>query len=112
MGEIVVVFVVALVVFGPEELPRIARFLAKASRELRKAADEVRGEFDGVLTDRPRYPDQNPPPRYEMRSLVSPPLPPAAIIQPDAPAPEPTSTSTSTSATATPPDPNPEKPGA
>ena len=49
--EILVVGVVALIVFGPEKLPEIARSLGKAVSELRRVAGEVRSEFDSGLHD-------------------------------------------------------------
>jgi len=49
--EILVVAVVALIVFGPEKLPEIARSLGKAASELRRVAGEVRSEFESGLHD-------------------------------------------------------------
>jgi Tat protein translocase TatB subunit len=47
--EILVVAVVALIVFGPEKLPEIARSLGKAASELRRVASEARSEFETGL---------------------------------------------------------------
>jgi Tat protein translocase TatB subunit len=44
-SEIVVVFLVALLLFGPEQLPKIARQLGKLTGDLRKATDSVRREW-------------------------------------------------------------------
>ena len=44
--EILVVFLIVLVVFGPKRLPEVARFLSKAAREVRSALDEIRRELD------------------------------------------------------------------
>ena len=43
--EIIVVFVVALLLFGPEQLPAIARGLGKLSGEIKKTSDSLRREF-------------------------------------------------------------------
>ena len=43
--EIIVVFVVALVLFGPEQLPVIARSIGKATGQLKKTSDALRREF-------------------------------------------------------------------
>jgi sec-independent protein translocase protein TatA len=48
-GEILVILVVALLVFGPQKLPELARQVGSAMRELRKMQDSVRGELDMVL---------------------------------------------------------------
>jgi len=44
-SEIIVVFVVALLLFGPDQLPQIARGFGKLAAELRKASDAVRREW-------------------------------------------------------------------
>ena len=43
--EIIVVFVVALVLFGPEQLPVIARTIGKTAGQLKKTSDALRREF-------------------------------------------------------------------
>lgn len=43
--ELVVIFVIALVVIGPDQFPDFARRLGKGLREFRKATDEVTKEF-------------------------------------------------------------------
>ncbi|WP_457755861.1 Sec-independent protein translocase protein TatB [Thermodesulfatator indicus] len=43
--ELVVIFVVALIVLGPERLPEAARSVAKVFLEFRKAADELKKEL-------------------------------------------------------------------
>jgi len=45
MPELMLIFVLALLVFGPKELPKIARTIGKAMGELRRASDELR---DGI----------------------------------------------------------------
>ena len=53
-GEIFLVFVVALVVFGPEKIPEIARWLGKTSADLRRMSDTVRREFyNGIYVPPP-----------------------------------------------------------
>jgi Tat protein translocase TatB subunit len=49
--EIMVVLVIALVVFGPEKLPDLARTVGRTLIQLRKMADEVKSEFDVGLGD-------------------------------------------------------------
>jgi len=44
--ELLMIFLVALLVFGPEKLPEVARTLAKIMREIRRAGDEVRQHLD------------------------------------------------------------------
>lgn len=41
MGEIIVIFIVALFVFGPGKPPEVSRALGKSIREFRKAMNTV-----------------------------------------------------------------------
>jgi Tat protein translocase TatB subunit len=47
--KIILILVVALIVFGPQRLPEIARQVGSAIRELRRMQDTVRGELEQVL---------------------------------------------------------------
>jgi Tat protein translocase TatB subunit len=47
--KIILILVVALIVFGPQRLPDIARQVGAAMRELRKMQDTVRDELEHVL---------------------------------------------------------------
>lgn len=49
LTELIVIFIVALVIFGPEKLPEMARHLGKLMSELRKGSDAVRREFYNVV---------------------------------------------------------------
>ena len=40
MPELILIFAVALIVFGPRKLPEIGRIAGKAVREFKKAADD------------------------------------------------------------------------
>lgn len=42
MPELVVIFVIALLVFGPKELPKIGKTIGKAMGEFRRASDELK----------------------------------------------------------------------
>src|ERR1700727_1709041 len=56
--HIIVIFVVALVVFGPEKLPELARNLGKVMGEFRRATTDLRSTFEGHLRDLEREADQ------------------------------------------------------
>ncbi len=42
MPELIVIFVIALLVFGPKELPKIGKTIGKAMGEFRRASDELK----------------------------------------------------------------------
>ncbi len=44
--EIFIIMVVALVLFGANKIPEIAKGLGKGMREFRKATDDIKKEFD------------------------------------------------------------------
>lgn len=50
-AEIIVILVVALVVVGPERLPRLAADIARTIRELRKYTSSITAEFTEVIQD-------------------------------------------------------------
>ncbi len=45
LSEIVVIFLVALVLFGPEQLPVLARTLGKLTGQVTRPSDSLRREF-------------------------------------------------------------------
>ena len=47
--EILVVSTIALIVFGPQKLPEIARAIGRAANELRRMASDVRSEWETGL---------------------------------------------------------------
>ena len=48
-AEILVVFVVALLVFGPKRLPEVGRQVGRGLRELRKVQETVRTELNEII---------------------------------------------------------------
>lgn len=44
--ELIVIFLLALVLFGPKELPKLGRNLGKALTEFRRASNELKATFD------------------------------------------------------------------
>ncbi|UWG99077.1 twin-arginine translocase TatA/TatE family subunit [Dehalobacter sp. DCM] len=49
MTEIALVIVVALILFGPEDLPVVARAIGKVVGEVRKYTDEIGREFKNAM---------------------------------------------------------------
>ncbi|MCS7200353.1 MAG: Sec-independent protein translocase protein TatB [Caldimicrobium sp.] len=43
--EALIIFLVALIVLGPEKLPEVGRFLGRLSIEIKKAIDELKEEL-------------------------------------------------------------------
>ena len=51
IAHLVIIFVVALVVFGPEKLPDLARNLGKVMGEFRRATGDLRSTFETHMRD-------------------------------------------------------------
>ena len=70
--EVLVIFIVALLVFGPQRLPEIGRQVARGIRELRAFQQHLRDEIDDAFTVKdpdddadlgpPAYPARDGPP--------------------------------------------------
>lgn len=73
--ELLVILVVALLVFGPQRLPELARSLGKSLAEFRRASSDLRQSFFDA-TDPTRPPAEQPAP------AASAPAPAAALAAP------------------------------
>ncbi len=49
LQELALIFVIALLVFGPKNLPQLGRSLGRAMREFRRASDEFRSTIETNL---------------------------------------------------------------
>jgi len=47
--ELLLIFVIALLVFGPKKLPEIGRSVGKALRELKKTSEEIKGRINDEI---------------------------------------------------------------
>jgi Tat protein translocase TatB subunit len=65
IGELMLLLVIALIVLGPERMPKVARDLGRVIGELRRTSDELREEFlnaDRILEARTKpTPTQSTP---------------------------------------------------
>jgi sec-independent protein translocase protein TatB len=51
MQELIVIFIVALLVFGPKKLPELGRTIGKGMAEIKKAMHGVKEQMDAELKD-------------------------------------------------------------
>lgn len=51
MPELILIFVVALLVFGPKKLPEIGKSLGKGLAEFKKASDELKKTIEREIED-------------------------------------------------------------
>ena len=50
-GEVLVILLVALIIFGPKRLPEIGKTVGKGLREFRKATQDIRSDVEGAMSD-------------------------------------------------------------
>ncbi|MGC2069118.1 MAG: twin-arginine translocase TatA/TatE family subunit [Candidatus Acidiferrales bacterium] len=82
--HLIIIFAVALMVFGPEKLPELARNLGKIMAEFRRATAELRGTFEGHMRDLEREADlrrlrEAQPPAQTIGGIASTPTNPPAL---------------------------------
>lgn len=46
MPELIIIFVIALIIFGPRKLPELGRSLGKSLSEFKRASNELRNTLD------------------------------------------------------------------
>jgi sec-independent protein translocase protein TatA len=82
--ELIVIFIVALIVFGPRKLPELGRSLGKSMAEFKRASNELRSTLDEeIRMEERRAPQQAAPP-----AALNPPAPTDPSILPSPAAPE------------------------
>ncbi len=83
MPELVIIFVIALLVFGPKELPKIGKTIGKVMGEFRRASDElkegIQREVD--LAEREQTGESTPPPSPEAATATMPAEPPVSAAE-------------------------------
>jgi sec-independent protein translocase protein TatA len=64
MPELIIIFVIALIIFGPRKLPELGRSLGKSINEFKRASNELKNTLDDEIrveehrsADRQRAPE-------------------------------------------------------
>ena len=74
-GEILVILLVALLVFGPRRLPEMGRTMGRSLREFRRAASDLRSELELDVDESPRASVDERARRLAEREAVEEPAP-------------------------------------
>jgi sec-independent protein translocase protein TatA len=62
MPELIVIFVIALIIFGPRKLPELGRSLGKGINEFKRASNELKNTFEEeVRVEEQRNADRQKP---------------------------------------------------
>lgn len=60
-GELLVIFIIALLVFGPRKLPELGKSLGRAINEFKKASSELRSKIEEEI-EHEQIATSTPPP--------------------------------------------------
>jgi TatA/E family protein of Tat protein translocase len=87
-GEIVLILILALVIFGPRRLPEMGRSIGRSLREFRRAASDLRAEIEEDVVAEPPKPPPAPAVRKrpgpgDIEAGETPEAPPAGDPTPD-----------------------------
>lgn len=87
-AEMAIIFVIALIVFGPRRLPELGRSLGTAMREFRRSLNQIQRELEDAdpirdVRDEFRAPSAEPPRRDPPPAGPPGPAPPAPSREPD-----------------------------
>jgi TatA/E family protein of Tat protein translocase len=71
LPELIIIFTIALIVFGPRKLPELGKSLGKSIAEFKKASNELRNTLDDeIRSEERRSAERQEPPR-----AIEPPVP-------------------------------------
>ena len=70
--ELIIIFVVALLVFGPRKLPELGRSLGKGLSEFKRASNDLRQTLDDEIRDEERRTALTTPPPASIPTATPP----------------------------------------
>jgi sec-independent protein translocase protein TatA len=62
MPELIIIFVIALIIFGPRKLPELGRSLGKSLAEFKRASNELRSTLEEEIRVEEQRAKVDPPP--------------------------------------------------
>jgi TatA/E family protein of Tat protein translocase len=78
MPELIIIFVIALIIFGPRKLPELGRTLGKSLSEFRKASNDLKNTLEEEIRldeQKPIPPAIRPAPVHESEQAATPAVP-------------------------------------
>ncbi len=78
MPELIIIFVIALIIFGPRKLPELGRSLGKSIAEFKRASNELKSTLEEEI----RLEEQKQTLDASKASAATPPSPVVAVEEP------------------------------
>lgn len=82
MGEMLIVFIIALIIFGPRKLPELGKALGKSISEFKKASNDLRSTIEEEIRAENQAKPASPSPTPAEPQI----LPPSGSVAASAPA--------------------------
>ena len=67
MPELMIIFVIALIIFGPRKLPELGRSMGRSLSEFKRASNELRSTLDQEIRVEDTKPEPTPEPEPQVQ---------------------------------------------
>ena len=81
MPELIVIFVIALIIFGPRKLPELGKSLGKSLAEFKRASNELKSTLEEEIRVEEQQRTTTPPPPFPAASDAHAATDPASPVQ-------------------------------
>jgi sec-independent protein translocase protein TatA len=71
MPELMIIFVIALIIFGPRKLPELGRSMGRSLSEFKRASNELRSTLDEEIRVEKTEPSQTTQPKSQEQTPES-----------------------------------------
>jgi sec-independent protein translocase protein TatA len=83
MPELIIIFVIALIIFGPRKLPELGRSLGKSLAEFKRASNELKSTLEEeIRLEEQRSVLEEKKAASAAQTVTAPPAAPAAVEEP------------------------------
>ena|SRR5205085_11220319 len=84
MPELIIIFVIALIIFGPRKLPELGRSLGKSLAEFKKASNELKSTLEEEIRleeQRSTLEEKKAAAATQAQSVTAPPANPTPLVE-------------------------------
>ena len=74
MPELLIIFVIALIIFGPRKLPELGKSLGRSLSEFKRASNDLRNTLEEEIRIEDKPADEDPRPKIATEVEANPPL--------------------------------------